>query len=82
MIFCSVHAAGDPKISIKTIYVAMSGEVIIIPWGTDNTVYDNTLTSEWILERGRYATTSTLPLPYFNIIATDKQWGRRDKTTR
>ena len=31
----------------------MSGEVILIPWGTDQTVYDNTLTTEWILERGR-----------------------------
>ena len=39
----------------------MSGEVILIPWGTDQTVYDNTLTTEWILERGRQGTNAMHP---------------------
>ena len=29
--------------------------MIIIPWSTDHGVYDNTLTTEWVLERGRQA---------------------------
>ena len=33
----------------------LSGEVIIIPWNTDHGVYDDTLTTEWVLERGRQA---------------------------
>ena len=60
MIFSSVHAAGmmTQKISskwYKYLTVTISGEVIIIPWNTDHGVYDNTLTTEWVLERGRQA---------------------------
>ena len=33
----------------------LTGEVIIIPWNTDHGVYDNSLTTEWVLERGRQA---------------------------
>ena len=27
----------------------------MIPWNTDHGVYDDTLTTEWVLERGRQA---------------------------